>query len=152
MPSDTDDGPLRRILLALVLLSAGGLLVELALLDHFDSTAKRIPHALLVAALGVTLAVFVRRTPRVLRVFRVVMALCVVIGAVGVYLHYRGNVEFEVERDASLHGLRLFWEAIRGATPALAPGALAQLGLLGLVYTYRHPVLGPSTTSSRERR
>jgi hypothetical protein len=88
----------------------------------------------------------------VLRVFQVVMALCVVIGAVGVYLHYRGNVEFEVERDASLHGLRLFWEAIRGATPALAPGALAQLGLLGLVYTYRHPVLGPSTTSSRERR
>ena len=25
--------------------------------------------------------------------------------------------------------------------PALAPSALAQLGLLGLLYTYRHPAL-----------
>jgi hypothetical protein len=69
------------------------------------------------------------------------MALCVVAGAVGVWLHYRGNVEWELERDASLGGVRLFWEAIRGATPALAPGALSQLGLLGLAYAHRHPAL-----------
>jgi len=28
--------------------------------------------------------------------------------------------------------------------PALAPGAMIQLGLLGLVYTYRHPFIRQS--------
>jgi hypothetical protein len=69
------------------------------------------------------------------------MALCLIAGALGVYLHYRGNVEFELEREPTLSGLALLWEAVRGATPALAPGALAQLGLLGLLYAHRHPLL-----------
>jgi hypothetical protein len=43
-------------------------------------------------------------------------------------------------------GWPLFWEAIRGATPALAPGAMVQLGLIGLAFTIRHPALrGPLT-------
>jgi phosphotransferase system glucose/maltose/N-acetylglucosamine-specific IIC component len=140
------DSAIRRILLALVLLGAAGLLAELALLEHFDSAAQWIPLALLVVVLGAAVAVGVRRDPRTVRFFQAVMALCVVTGAVGIYLHYRGNVEFELERDGSLRGLRLFWEAIRGATPALAPGALSQLGLLGLAYTYRHPALRTFTT------
>jgi len=145
-----DDGPLRRMLLALVFLGAAGLLVELGLLEHFDSVTQWIPLALLVVVLGATGAVYVRRGPGTVRFFQGVMALCVVTGAIGVWLHYRGNVEFELERDGSLHGLRLFWEAIRGATPALAPGALSQLGLVGLAYTFRHPTLRGSITSSLE--
>lgn len=148
---DNDDGPLRRTLLGLVLLTTVGLLVELALLEHYDSVSQWIPLALLVVVVGATVAVATRRGPRTVRLFRGVMALCVATGGVGLYLHYRGNVEFEVERDGSLGGFRLFWEAIRGATPALAPGALSQLGLLGLAYTYRHPVLRASTTPSREK-
>lgn len=144
------DGPLHRILLALVLLGAAGLLVELALLEHYDSVSQWIPLALLVVVLGAAVAVQVRPGPRTVRFFQAVMALCVVTGAVGLVLHYRGNVEFELERDGSLHGLRLFWEAIRGATPALAPGALSQLGLLGLAYTYRHPSLRTINMSSSE--
>ena len=144
------DGPLHRILLALVLLGAAGLLAELALLEHFDSVSQWIPLALLVVVLGAAVTVQLRRGPRTVRFFQAVMAFCVVTGAVGVVLHYRGNVEFELERDGSLHGLRLFWEAIRGATPALAPGALSQLGLLGLAYTYRHPSLGTAITPSSE--
>jgi hypothetical protein len=99
-----------------------------------------------VVVLGAALAVALKRAPRAVRFFQVIMSLCVVTGAIGVYLHYRGNVEFELERDGSLRGLRLFWEAIRGATPSLAPGALSQLGLLGLAYTYRHPALRGSLT------
>jgi hypothetical protein len=146
------DGPLRRILLALVLLGAVGLLIELALLEHFDSTAQWIPLALLVVVIGSAIAAGLQRAPRAVRFFQMVMALCVVTGVVGVFLHYRGNVEFELERDGSLHGLRLFWDAIRGATPALAPGALSQLGLLGLAYTYRHPALRASNTPLSEER
>lgn len=144
------DSPLHRMLLALVLLGAAGLLAELALLEHFDSVSQWIPLALLVVVLGAAVAVQVRRGPRTVRFFQAVMGLCVVTGAVGVFLHYRGNVEFELERDGSLHGLRLFWEAIRGATPSLAPGALSQLGLLGLAYTYRHPSLRTIITPPSE--
>ena len=60
-------------------------------------------------------------------------------GLLGVYLHFAGNVEFAIERTPELRGFALVWKALRGATPALAPGALAQLGLLGLIYTYTHP-------------
>ena len=144
------DSPLHRMLLALVLLGAAGLLAELALLEHFDSVSQWIPLALLAVVLGAVVAVQVSRGPRTVRFFQVVMGLCVVTGAVGVFLHYRGNVEFELERDGSLHGLRLFWEAIRGATPSLAPGALTQLGLLGLAYTYRHPSLRTDITPPSE--
>ena len=148
--SRSGDGPLRRILLALVIFGAVGLLAELLLLEHFDSVTQWIPLALLVVVLGAGVAVGVRRLPGAVRFFQVVMALCVVTGVVGVFLHYQGNVEFELERDGSLRGLRLLWEAIRGATPALAPGALSQLGLLGLAYAYRHPALRAPITPSQE--
>jgi len=150
MRADTpnDDGPLRRMLLALVLFGAVGLLIELALLEHFDSITQWIPLALLAVVIGAVVAVHVQGGNGAVRFFQAVMAVCVVTGAVGVLLHYRGNVEFELERDGSLRGLQLFWEAIRGATPSLAPGALSQLGLLGLAYTYRHPALRTSLTTS----
>jgi hypothetical protein len=144
------DSPLRRMLLALVLLGAAGLLAELGLLEHFDSWTQWIPLVLLVIVLGAVIAVGMRHTPGAVRFFQVMMALCVVMGVVGVVLHYQGNMEFELERDGSLGGLRLFWEAIRGATPSLAPGALSQLGLLGLAYAYRHPALRASTSPSSE--
>ena len=64
----------------------------------------------------------------------VVMTLFVASGTIGVFLHYRGNVEFELEMVPALGGLLLFQEAMTGATPVLAPGAMVQLGLLGLVY------------------
>ena len=149
--TDDNEGPLRHILLALVFIGAAGLLVELGLLEHFDSVTQWIPLALLVVVLGAVVAVRARRDRCAVRFFQAVMALCVVTGGVGILLHYRGNVEFELERDGSLHGLRLFWEAIRGATPSLAPGALSQLGLLGLAYTYRHPALRTLITIPKEK-
>jgi hypothetical protein len=69
------------------------------------------------------------------------MGLCLLAGVAGVILHGKGNLEWALERDASLHGWALVWKILRGATPLLAPGAMAQLGLLGLLYTYHHPAL-----------
>ena len=133
-------GTIRRLLLALVFIGAAGLEVELLLLEHWDSAVQYTPLVLLVVVLAAVPLVWRRPSPATVRFFQAVMALCVIAGAVGIVLHYRGNVEFELEHE-SLHGWKLFWEAIRGATPALAPGAMAQLGLLGLVYSYRHPAL-----------
>jgi hypothetical protein len=70
------------------------------------------------------------------------MVLCLFAGLVGLGLHYQGNVEFELEMYPSMGGVDLVWEALTGATPALAPGTMVGLGLLGLAYTHRHPVFG----------
>ena len=135
-----EGGVLRPLLLALIAIGAAGLEVELILLEHYESAWQFTPLVLLGVVLVGAGVVWRRPSPSTVRFFQAVMLLCVAAGVVGVFLHYRGNVEFELEREP-LHGLRLFWEAIRGATPALAPGAMAQLGLLGLVYSYRHPAL-----------
>ena len=138
---------LRQLILALVFVGVVGLEIELALLRHAESFTQWIPHIALLAGLIVSAAVYLRPGSGTLRIFQVTMAIYVLVGALGVYLHLRGNVEFALERDASLSGLMLLWKALRGATPALAPGALAQLGLLGLLYTYRHPALGGNSTT-----
>jgi len=132
---------IRRILLGITYVTILGLIGELSLLDHRDSAVQWTPYVVLVIALASTIQVGVRPTRVSLRIFQGVMLLQIATAIAGMIFHYRGNVEFEVERDESLRGLALFWEAIRGATPLLAPGALAQLGLVGLAFTYRHPVL-----------
>jgi hypothetical protein len=130
---------LRQLLLAVILLGIVGLEIELALLRHADSVTQWIPHVALMIGFVSTLAVYIWPGPATLRTFQVVMLVFLVVGALGVYLHFKGNVEFALERNPSLSGTALIWKALRGATPALAPGALAQLGLLGLLYIYRHP-------------
>jgi hypothetical protein len=68
------------------------------------------------------------------------MVLLVVGGAAGVVLHYRGSLEFQREMDPTQSGWELFTKVMHAkAPPTLAPGAMAQLGLVGLVYTFRHP-------------
>jgi len=133
-------------MLAIVFIGVVGLEVELALLKHADSLTQWIPHVALIVGLLTTAAVYFRPGVATLRAFQTVMLIFLVVGALGVYLHLRGNVEFALERDPSLTGVKLIWKALRGATPALAPGALAQLGLLGLLYTYKHPAFGIRST------
>lgn len=132
---------LRRLVLAIVLLGMLGLGVELALMEHYESWQQTIPLAALGAGVVIGAVLALRPTRLLLRAFQSLMGAFVAAGLAGLYLHYAGNLEFELERDASLQGAALVWEALRGATPALAPGAMIQLGLLGLVYAFRHPVL-----------
>ena len=132
---------MRRLLLALVAFSAIGLVPELLLLKHYESVWQVVPLVLLAITLVATALVWRRPSPRTLQFFRVMMGLCLLAGGVGMILHGKGNIEWALERDDTLHGWPLIWKMLRGATPLLAPGAMAQLGLLGLVYTYRHPVL-----------
>jgi hypothetical protein len=137
---------IRRFLLALVTVGAAGLIPELLLLKHYESAWQLVPLVVLVLALVASALVWRRPDPRTLNVFRIVMGLCVLAGVAGVVLHAMGNLDWALERDDTLHGWPLIWKILRGATPLLAPGAMAQLGLLGLIYTYRHPALqrGPN--------
>lgn len=131
----------RGLLLAAVLLGTGGLAAELALMEHWDSFSQWVPFAALTLALASTVALLYRATRATVASFRTAMVLLVAVGVVGVWLHYRGNAAFELEIAPGLRGLALTWKALRGAVPALAPGALVQLGLVGLIATYRHPAL-----------
>jgi hypothetical protein len=136
-----ESGRLRRVLLALVVLGIVGLVLELVFLEHYDEWTQWIPLALLGAALPLAAVVAARPSRGAIRVFQAMMLAFVAAGIVGLVLHYRGNVEFEVENEPGVRGLQLVWRSLRGATPTLAPGALAQLGLLGLVAAHRHPAL-----------
>jgi hypothetical protein len=126
--------------MAVALAGEAGLLLELLLLGHTESAWQWTPLLLLVLAAPVTADAMLRPSRTGIQALRVVGGLMLAAGGLGLFLHYRGNVEFEREREAALSGWPLFVEAITGATPALAPGAIAQLGVLLLVAAFRHPV------------
>src|SRR5687767_12571720 len=107
---------LRRLLLVVVIVGAVGLLAELLLIEHFEDPWQFAPLVLLVLAFVLAIAVAARPARGLLRAFQAIMALCVIAGALGVWLHYQGNVEFASEQDATLRGLALVWESLRGAT------------------------------------
>ena len=131
----------RRWLLATLLVGTIGMEGELLLIGHFEEWVQLTPVVLL--ALGALALVWHAAAPRAATVHAVrsVMALFVVSGAFGVVLHYRGNVEFELEMYPTMSGLELVEKTLTGATPVLAPGSMALLGLVGLTQTLRHPAL-----------
>jgi hypothetical protein len=142
MPAARPDasGTLRRLLLALLVFGLLGLGTELLLLGHYEDSWQMVPLFFIFLAVLAIVAHVTSGTPGSLQVFRLVMASLIVVGLIGVVLHYRGNLEFQVDMDPTATGWELFKKVVRAkAPPALAPGALAQLGLLGLIYAYRHP-------------
>lgn len=114
--------------------------MELLLIEHTETRIQWIPLVVLVAGLASCIWLVAKPGAAALRTFQAIMAIFIISGLAGLYFHYAGNVEFALERDSSLSGVALAWKALRGATPALAPAALAQLGLLGLAYTYTRPI------------
>ena len=139
----------RRILLAILILGMAGVSLELWLMAHTEDIYQQIP--LWLAAAGVVTITTVALRPSIgtIRLFQAVMALFLISGIVGMYLHFQVNMEFQLEMDPALSGMALYRKAILAKSPpALAPGAMIQLGLIGLAYTFRHPALGPGDARS----
>ena len=133
----------RRILLTILILGIAGVSLELWLMAHTEDIYQLIP--LLLAALAVIgiATVVLRPSSGTIRMFQAVMLLFLLSGIVGMYLHFEVNMEFQREMDPALTGMALYQKAILAKSPpALAPGAMIQLGLIGLAYTFRHPALG----------
>jgi hypothetical protein len=142
---------LRGFLLALFLFGAVGVGIELVLLEHFEELWQRLPLALIVVALLILAWRLITRGPKSLQAFQFAMIAMVLSGLIGIWQHYDGNLEFEREMYPDLAGLELVLKALHGAFPALAPGTMIQLGLLGMAYTFRHPGLaGAGSESSTE--
>lgn len=133
---------LQRLLLALLVFGLVGTATELVLLGHVEDEAQLIP----LAAIGISLALIAWHVilPSLASVRSLQLAMIVMIatGGTGVVFHYNSNLEFQLEVDPSLRGFDLFMHVLRAKSPpALAPGTMALLGLLGLASLYRHPLL-----------
>ena len=135
-------GNVRRFILALFAIGVVGTAADLLLTGHVEDAWQLAPLLLLAASALIVAWYLAGRRRASLRAHQILMALFVASGFVGTFFHLRANIEFETEMYPEFSGFELYWKAIRGASPpSLAPGAMIALGLLGLIYAYRHPSL-----------
>ena len=132
----------RRFLLGTAAAVYVGAAVELYLVGHYHGWTQVVPFVLIALGLASVLWARARAGRRSLGAVRAASALVVAGSVLGVGLHVKGNLAFEreVHPDAPLAGA--VWEAARGASPLLAPGALALAGVLAAAAAWRHPALG----------
>ena len=137
---------LRKLLLAMVSVVMLGTVVDLLLLGHYEEAWQWFPLIVIAAALVVGAWTAHANSAQAVTAFRVAMGLVVATGLLGVVMHYRGSREFQIEMDPTLTGWALLVKVMRAkAPPTLAPAAMVQTGLFGLLYTWRHPALGPGS-------
>ena len=127
---------IRHLLLGLLVLGMAGTSLELWFMSHYEDLWQLIPFAGMGLSLLTLLWFAGSRSSRATGLFRICMLLLMVIGATGTILHYRANMEFQLEMDPTLGGMALLLKVLHAkAPPALAPGNMALLGLLGLIST-----------------
>ncbi|HIF55913.1 MAG: hypothetical protein ABGY10_08990 [bacterium] len=131
----------RRLAFYLLLFAILGTGIELIFLEHFEDPWQWAPIALLGAGLVLGAAVVLRPSRPTVRALQLLMISYVLSAGVGLYLHLKANVEFELELRPTMANTELILETLKGAIPALAPGVMVQLGLLGLLACFRHPTL-----------
>lgn len=123
---------MNRLLLAIFVFGSIGVVAELILLEHYEEPQQLIP--LIVIALGVGTSLWVARTsnPGARLLFRFLLAIFVIAGALGVGFHLWDN--YGHERDEGLVGAELFWAVVKGSAPALAPGTMVLLAAIGYAF------------------
>ena len=128
------------MLAGLLFLGLAWTATELVLLSHFEDLWQLLPLVLIAAALAALGWNMARPGRASVRVFRTVMASLLAAGILGVGMHYLASLEFQLEVNPEQSRSVRFWKAMHATTPpALAPGIMVQLGLLGLIYAYRQP-------------
>jgi hypothetical protein len=139
-------GPARRLALGIFVLGLAGVVVELLLQGHYETAAQSAPLVLTGLASVSLIHVLARGSTRSILAFRLVMGLLALSGVVGSGLHVQANMEFQRDLDPSSSYFEQFTKAVRAkAPPALAPGAMILLGLVGLLVTVRQPLSGGSS-------
>jgi len=130
---------IRRLLLALLTFGLVAVLAELVALGHYEEFRQLIPLVTIGAALAVIGWHVWSGSAASLRVFRGMMVVMLLVGMTGVVLHMRGSLEFQLDANPDLSGWPLVYKILHAkAPPALAPGIMVQLGLLGLIYGYKN--------------
>jgi hypothetical protein len=125
------------LLFLVLLLGMSGLLVELALLAHYEDLNQRIPLGLLGAGIVVLLVDRVSPAAWTRHAIQFVMLFFIAAGLLGMYLHFAGSRAFQLEMDPEMRGMTLVWHVLQAKSPpTLSPGTMVQMGILGLGYAY----------------
>lgn len=131
----------RTFLLYITVLVLIGTTLELAFTEHTEGLVQLIPFGLAGAGLVATASAIARTNRRTLQALRAVMVVLAAGALYGIYEHVSHNIAFELEiRPTATFG-DVFWEALFGASPFLAPGVLGLAAVLAAAATYRHPEL-----------
>jgi hypothetical protein len=133
---------MRRILLAILAIVMIGSAADLLLLNHYEEAWQLAPLVLIALGSIVVAACALSNGWMPVLALRVMMVLFIAAGALGMMFHYSGSQQFQRELDPSQHGWPLFVKTVTAkAPPALAPAVMIQMGMLGLLYSYKHPAL-----------
>ena len=131
---------LRRLILALLTFGLAATVVDLFGLAHYKETWQMVPIVFIVLTLVAVLWHVFTGSTTSLQVLRMLMPILILVGMTGVFLHMKGSMAFQLEANPDLTGWTLLTKILRAkAPPALAPGIMVQLGLLGSIYGYKHP-------------
>jgi len=103
-----------------------GLILELVLIGHYKSFWQFFP----LISLGLGLVSLLPGFSSLLPV-KFFYLVTIVSGIAGVFLHLKNNWEFELEMYAGIETGELIARSLSGALPALAPGTLIPVGLMG---------------------
>lgn len=133
---------LRSFLLVLAGCMCVGTSVELWLARHTEDAIQFVPFVLCGVGLVAVAAALLRPRRATLLALRGVMALLIAGSLLGVYEHLEGNIGFALEIRPGASVGDVFFTALRGGNPLLAPGILALAGVLAIAATYYHPALG----------
>jgi hypothetical protein len=140
---------LRRLLVWLLLVGVAGVATDLTLLGHYEDSRMVVPYLAMAIAAASAVGRLARPSAASVRWLRASMLPMLAAGATGAYLHYLGGLEFQRDMDPTLSRWQLAWKVLRmQAPPMLAPAVLVQFGLLGLVSTYRDPLIPTARAES----
>ena len=141
---------LRCFLLALSVALLAGAVVELWLVEHTEDPVQLTPFVLCALGAAASVVALARPNRATLWALRAVMLLVAAGSLLGVYLHVESNAELERELNPGMSAGRVWFGALGGANPLLAPGVLAVAALLALAATYQHPALAGGGASEDE--
>jgi len=134
---------LRGVRLLILLAISAALIVteaELLFVGHTGGNNGQVIAVVLVGlGLTVTCHAILRNTPSIV-VFRFTMYLFLIFGIDGFLTHYHWAVQAALKSQPTLAGMPLLYATLSGKIPLLAPGMLLEIGLLGLIYTFQHPL------------
>ncbi|MBI5350236.1 MAG: hypothetical protein HZB77_13135 [Chloroflexi bacterium] len=133
---------LRVFLLLLASALCLGTIAELWLTEHIKTPTQFLPFFLCGVGLAVVLTMLIRPRRETIFALRIVMGIIALFSLFGVYEHVEGNWKFALEIQSAAPSLEIFWSAIKGANPLLAPGILALTAMIAVAATYYHPALG----------
>jgi hypothetical protein len=151
MDTTTIEQRLRTFLLALAGFMCLGTVAELALAEHTKTLVQLTPFVLCGVGLVTVIVALLRPRRGTLIALRVVMGLLMAGSLFGIYEHLANNLAFELDIRPGAAINSVWFAALKGAAPLLAPGILALAAVLAIAATYYHPALSNQRDSATKR-